>query len=86
MRNTLTKRAIDPKQSKVSTSVTVFAKLANNSIFRKTFRQAIDALAFIESTVENRCIGRGIVRRPVAMIWAKYESNNGIAVQPIELC
>ena len=86
MRNPLTKRATGTKNSTACASVTVFAKLANNSIFRKTFTHALDACEYVDRIAKKRCIGCGILRREVQSIWATYNATHQLAINPIELC
>lgn len=83
MRNS-NKRAFDPKNSKVCTSVTVFAKLANNLIISKKSNHIMDALDYTNSILRNGRIG--ILRRKVDTVWATYDHNRAIAIAPITLC
>lgn len=80
MRNS-NKRAFDPKNSKVCTSVTVFAITANYQIISKRTTHIMDAIDYTNSILRKGRIG--FFRRKVNLVWATYDYNQATAIAPI---
>lgn len=64
--------------------LTLFIKLHNGDVIRKSFDCVFDCISKASKIAQRGRIG--ILRRKVDTVWATYDHNKAIAIAPITLC